>query len=433
MSPAPLRATALYRFYRHAMTGLVPLAWWLVSRKLKRQGVPAIRMHERLGHASIARPPGPLVWFHGASVGESLSVLTLIDALLEQRPDLHVLMTSGTATSAEILARRMPPGCQHQFAPLDAPGAVARFLDFWRPQAGIFVDSEIWPNMLVMARDSGTRLALVNARLSQKSVEGWQKFPDTAAFVLDQFDLIVAQNRASADMLRQMGAQEDRLKTGLNLKSTAKPLPLDEGDRARLSAAIGLRPLWCASSTHPGEEEIALTAHKRLLRSHPDALLILVPRHPDRGDAVADLIARGGLTGARRTLSEPITETTQVYLADTLGEMGLFYALSPIVLMGGSLVPIGGHNPYEPAQFGAALLTGPHVSSFSETYEPLISLGGAVTVEDADALERQLARLIAQPDAQRTMSDAASGFAARGAAALAQITDDILAVIDGRA
>ena len=356
MTAPDRRPTTLYRIYRGAMTGLAPLAWWVVSRKLKRHGVPAIRMHERLGHASIARPPGPLVWFHGASVGESLSVLALIEALLEREPGLNVLITSGTATSAEVLAKRMPPGCQHQFAPLDAPGPVARFLDTWRPDAGIFVDSEIWPNMLVMARDAGTRLALVNARLSQKSVEGWQKYPDTSAFVLDRFALIVAQNREAADRLRSMRAPEDRLRTGVNLKSTAKPLPVDELELARLRGLLGERPQWLASSTHAGEEEAVLRAHKRVLSAHPAACLILVPRHPERADEVMGLIRAEGLSVAQRSRGDALTEDTQVYLADTLGEMGLWYRLSPIVFMGGSLREIGGHNPYEPAVFGAAIL-----------------------------------------------------------------------------
>ena len=431
MSAKPLRATPLYRFYRAAMTGLAPLMWWTVSRKLKRADVPAIRMHERLGHPSIARPPGPLVWFHGASVGESLAVLTLIETLLERRCDLQVLMTSGTASSAEILAKRMPERCQHQFAPLDAPGPVARFLDAWRPDAGIFVDSEIWPNMLVMAHQRGTRLALVNARLSRSSVDGWRRFPDTSAFVLDQFDLIVTQNRQTAQNLRDMGAPEDRLRSGLNLKSTAKPLPVDELELARLRAALGDRPLWLASSTHKGEDEILLRAHKRLLASQPDACLILIPRHPERGDSLVELIAAGNLTCARRSRTEGLNAQTQVYLADTLGEMGLFYSLAPTVFMGGSLQDIGGHNPFEPAQFAAAILTGPHVANFSETYEPLVSVGGAAMIANEDELLAQLRRLLGSAPAREQMGLAAKSFADRGQAALEQITTDVLSVIDG--
>ena len=437
MSPAPQRATAqptaLYKVYRGAMTALAPAMWWIVSRKLKRHGVPAIRLHERLGHPSIARPEGPLVWFHGASVGESLSVLTLIDALLDRRPDLQVLMTSGTATSAEVLAQRMPERCQHQFAPLDAPGPVGRFLDYWRPDAGIFVDSEIWPNMLVMGHGTGARLALVNARLSRKSVEGWQKYPDTSAFILDQFDLIITQNREAAENLRAMGAPENRLQSGLNLKSTSKPLPVDELEAARLRGLLDGRPLWLAGSTHPGEEDIILAAHKRLLATHPNACLILAPRHPERGDEVHKLIHNQGFSAARRSMGEPLGPQTQVYLADTLGEMGLWYSLSPIVFVGGSLVEIGGHNPFEPAQFGAAILTGPHVSNFRETFDPLLSLGGAVTVADSDELTDTLLRLLG-PDSQRVqMGQTAKGFADRGREALDQIVTDVLSVIDGAA
>jgi len=431
MQPQPRRATALYRVYRGAMTGLAPLIWWVVSRKLKHHGVPALRMHERLGHASIARPVGPLVWFHGASVGESLAVLSLIEALLARRPDLNVLMTSGTATSAEILAQRMPERCQHQFVPLDVAGPVARFLDYWRPDAGIFVDSEIWPNMLVMARSAGTRLALVNARLSRKSVDGWRKYPETSAFVLDQFDLILTQNRDTAAALRQMGAPEDRLRIGVNLKSTAKPLPVDELELARLRGHLGDRPLWVASSTHPGEEEEVLKAHGAVLRSHPQACLILVPRHPQRGAEIAELIQTEGLTAARRSLSEPPAPGVQVYLADTLGELGLWYSLAQIVFLGGSLREIGGHNPFEPAQFGTAILTGPYVTSFPETYQALAAIDGVRTVTTAAELGDQVLRLITQDAARAQMSEAAQRFAQRGQEALDRVAGDLLCVIDG--
>ena len=390
MPSPPHRATrsptALYKLYRGGMTLLAPFAWQVVSRKLKRHEVPALRMQERLGHASIARPAGKLVWFHGASVGESLSVLTLIDALLERQPSLNILMTSGTATSAEVLAKRMPKGCQHQFAPLDATGPVDRFLGYWRPDAGIFVDSEIWPNMLVRARAAGTRLALVNARLSRKSVEGWTKYPATSAFVLDQFDLIVTQNRENTDFMRQMGADEARVHSGINLKAMAKPLPVDELELARLRGQIGDRPIWVAASTHRGEEETILAAHAKLRQRTPDALLILVPRHPERGDDVAQLIGMGSLTTARRSEGETPRADTDVLLADTLGEMGLWYGLSDIVFMGGSLRAIGGHNPFEVASAGGVVISGPHVSNFAETYDAMERIGAARLVRTSDEI-----------------------------------------------
>ena len=349
------RPTPLYRFYRIASRALVPFAWNSVSRKLRRHGVPPVRMQERLGHGSLPRPAAPVIWFHGASVGESLSLLVLVRRMGQRLPQAEFLMTSGTATSAELLASRLPPRTRHQFAPLDAPGPVGRFLDHWRPAAGIFVESELWPNMLVMARERGARLALVNARLSVKSVRGWQRRPDTARFLLAQFDLLMAQTERTAADLVAMGADPARVVAGANLKASAAPPPVDVIALKRARLWLGDRPAWIASSTHSGEEEVVLAAHNRLLREHRDLCLVLIPRHPERGDDVESTIRAAGLTLSRRSRGEEIGPRTQVYLADTLGETGTWYALSPIVFLGATLVPKGGHNPYEPAMHGPAV------------------------------------------------------------------------------
>lgn len=422
--------TLLYKMYRGAMSAALPFAWGSVSRKLQRHGVSEDRRQERLGHASLQRPDGRLVWFHGASVGESLSVLTLVEALTESLPDLNVLMTSGTATSAEILAKRMPAGCQHQFAPLDAPAAVERFLKHWQPNAGIFVDSEIWPNMLVMARNSGTRLALVNARLSQKSVEGWTKYPETSAFVLEQFDLIITQNGQNTEYMREMGAPEERVQSGVNLKAMAKPLPVDEMELARLRGIIGDRPVWVAGSTHPGEEEAVLAAHARIKQRSPHALLILAPRHPERGDEVAQLIAMGNLSHARRSIGETPRAETDILLADTLGEMGLWYGLSDIVFVGGSLRPIGGHNPFEVANAGGAVLSGPHVTNFVETYEALERIGAAQIVEGSEQIAVAIQGLLDDPKALEAAISAGRGFVDRYADKLSDMTTQLIDALD---
>ena len=423
--------TVLLRAYRAAMTALQPLAFGIVARKLRRHGVIEARIRERLGQATLPRARGDLVWFHGASVGESLAMLSLIDALLVRRPGLSVLVTSGTATSAEMMARRLPQGAVHQFAPLDTPAAVARFLAHWRPRAGIFVESELWPNMLLEAHGRGVKLALVNARLSRKSVEGWQKYPATAARVLDCFDLIVTQNRDGAAALASMGAPQDRLRAGVNLKSFAKPLPVDTTALATLKGAIGDRPVWVAASTHPGEEELILDAHARVLRHHPDTLLILAPRHPDRAETVAALTGARGLTCIRRSTGALPAAETQVYLADTLGEMGLWFTLAPVVFLAGSLRDIGGHNPYEPALFGAAILSGPHVTNFSETYHAMTRLGAVTTAADADAIAGAVTHWLGDPGARARAGDAARAFAERGQAALDGLVDDLVAALLG--
>lgn len=411
MSPARAGPTPLFRVYRAATAMLAPLAWQVVSRKLRRHDVPPIRMQERLGNASQPRPSGRLIWFHAASVGESLSVLTLIARMGARLGDAHFLITSGTATSARLIAQRLPPRSLHQFAPLDAPGPVGRFLDHWRPDAGIFVESELWPVMLTTARGRGILLALLNARLSQKSVAGWRKRPGTARFILDQFALMLTQNRESAENLRAMGADAARLHVGTNLKAMSAPLPVDAVALTALQTALDGRAHWLASSTHEGEEEAVLAAHRMLLRDRSDLCLLLMPRHPDRGDAVAALIAETGLTCARRSQGALPDGSTQVYLADTLGETGTFYALCPRVFLGGSLLPIGGHNPFEPAQAGAAVTSGPHVSNFAETYAELTDCGAATIVENAPALAEIMRRWLDDPASLARARDAARDFA----------------------
>lgn len=403
--------TLLLRVYRLATALIVPFAFRSVSRKLRDHGVVAQRIHERLGNASLPRPlstTGPLIWFHAASVGESLSVLTLITRMGERLPEAEFLITSGTATSADLIARRMPPRTRHQFAPLDATGPVGRFLAHWRPAAGIFVESELWPLMLMDSHAAGARLALLNARLSEKSVRGWQKWPRTARHVLDQFDLMLTQNRKTADDLLAMGADPARVEVGSNLKSTSAPLPVDETVLTGMRTDLGDRPVWIASSTHPGEEAVVLAAHRILLDRFPDLCLLLIPRHPLRGDEVAALIAEAAMTQARRSSDKTLTPDTQVYLADTLGETGTWYALAPIVFLGGSLKPIGGHNPFEPAQAGAAVITGPHVTNFAETYAPLIASGGAIEATDAGQLAGAVA-LWLQEDGNLAAARAAAG------------------------
>lgn len=428
--------TPLYRIYESATRLLVPLAWAAVSRKLRRHGVAPARMHERLGHASLPRPAAPPVWFHAASVGESLSVLTLIARMGERLPDAEFLITSGTASSAALIGRRLPPRTRHQFAPLDAPGPVGRFLAHWRPRAGIFVESELWPVMLVRARASGARLALLNARLSDKSLRRWGKRQGTARFLLARFDLILTQNDAIAGKLIGLGADPARVRVGGNLKSASAPLPVDRETLSGMNAALGRRPVWIASSTHEGEEECVLAAHSALLAQHPDLCLVLVPRHPERGDDVAALVAGAGLTCARRSRGEMPGAGTQVFLADTLGETGTWYALSPLVFLGGSLRPIGGHNPFEPAQAGAAIITGPGHFNFSETFAPLIARGGAIEVSDAPGLAAAVAAWLGRPGDLAAAREAAGDFVAQGRSVLDDVAESLcsaLALEDGDA
>ncbi|MEX0365244.1 MAG: 3-deoxy-D-manno-octulosonic acid transferase [Ruegeria sp.] len=425
MSADGSRPTLLYSLYRGATALLAPFAWTTVRRKLSRAGVPVERQQERLGHASLPRPPGQLIWFHAASVGESLSVLRLITLLGERLPGAEFLITSGTPTSAALIAKRLPPRTRHQYPPLDAAGPVRRFLSHWRPDAGIFVESELWPQLIVEADAAGVPLALLNARLSDKSVAGWKKRPDTARFILDRFTLFLTQNDKTADNLISMGADPKRVRPGTNLKAMAGPLPVDETTLAQIRREVGARPVWVASSTHTGEEEVVLTAHAELLKHHPDLLLLLIPRHPERGDAVTGLIAKTGLTHARRTKNEPVTESTQIYLADTLGETGTWYALCPLVFLGGSLLQIGGHNPFEPAQSGAAVITGPGTYNFAETFAPLIANGGAVEVKTAEDLTNAVSHWLQDEASFSAARAAASSCVTQQQAALDTVIDTL--------
>lgn len=417
--------TPLLRLYR-GVTGLaLPLVYRSVSKKLRRADVPEARIRERMGASTQPRPDGPLIWFHGASVGESLSVLTLISRLGERLPEAQFLTTSGTATSAELVGRRLPPRTRHQFLPLDAPAAVSAFYDHWAPDAGIFVESELWPNILMQGHARGIPLALLNARMSAESVRGWTRFPKTAKQVLGVFSVMLTQNRDVADNLRAMGADPAKVSAGINLKATSAPLPVDDQLLDDLQAVLNGRPLWVASSTHPGEEEVVLEAHKTLLANTPELCLLLVPRHPERGAAVADLIAQAGLQYAQRSSGDALRTETSVYLADTLGETGTWYALCHIVFLGGSLAPVGGHNPFEPAQAGAAVLTGPHVTNFAETYAPLLSTGGAVEVSDARTLAQAVQNWLRDPQALQAARDAAAAYTQAQGAKLDQVIDTL--------
>ncbi|MEP0153676.1 MAG: 3-deoxy-D-manno-octulosonic acid transferase [Pseudophaeobacter sp.] len=422
--------TLLFYSYRALTRLLAPFAYRKVAAKLAAHGVSDRRQRERLGHASQPRPDlaasAPLIWFHGASVGESLAAITLINRLHARIPAARFLLTSGTATSATMAAKRLPDCAQHQFAPLDSPSAVARFLAHWRPDAGIFVESELWPVTLSAAKAGGARLALVNARLSAKSVAGWRKKLPTARYLMGLFDLLLTQNQQVAKDLLSLGADPARVFPSGNLKAGAAALPDSPDLLGEMRTALAGRPLWIASSTHKGEEEAVLDAHKVLLQDHPDLCLFLVPRHPERADEIGAKITQAGLAYAKRSTGTALTSETQVYLADTLGELGSWYALSPIVFLGGSLRPIGGHNPFEVARAGAAVLTGPGYSNFIETYPPMIAAGGATQVHDALELAQAVDLWLTQPDQLQNARDAARRYVDEQSGQLDVVVDRLI-------
>jgi 3-deoxy-D-manno-octulosonic-acid transferase len=415
--------------YRLLTTALEPLAPALLRARARRGKEDAERLPERLGYASAPRPPGRLAWLHGASVGEGLSLLPLVEALAAADPELDLLVTSGTRTSAELLGRRLPPRARHQFAPVDGPRASTRFLDHWRPDLAVFVESEIWPNLLLRARTGGARTALVSARLSASSLKGWARAPGAARALFGGFDLLLAQDEPTAAGLQRLGGREVGR---LNLKLAGAPLPADPAVLAELHRQIGARPLLLAASTHPGEEAQVLEVFG-FLRDRPERpLLLLVPRHPERGEDVAGLARAQGVQTARRAADEPLTEATQAYVADTLGELGLWFRLARAAFVGGSLVEgIGGHNPLEPARLGCPAISGPHVENWRGVYADLQAVGGVRTVGSAIGLASAFAEALADPAGLRAEAARARAFAEGQAGAVEAAAGRLLALLPG--
>lgn len=386
-----------------------PAAPLLLHQRAARGKEDSARLQERLGVASKPRPTGRLIWIHGASVGESLSALPLIERFLAE-PDTSVLLTSGTVASARLLEQRLPAGAWHQFVPLDTPQAVARFLDHWQPDLGLFVESDLWPNLILQAHARGVRLALINARISARSAQGWRRARRSAAALLGAFDAVLAQDDEVATRFRELGART--VYAVGSLKADALPLPVDEAALATIQTQIGERPVWLAAQTHPGEDETILPAHDLLRTRFPDLLTIIVPRHVERAGDIAMLC--GTRTHARRSAGEAITPQTAIYIADTLGELGLFYRLAPFCFLGGTLVPLGGHNPLEPAALHCAVLTGPHIANARTAFDAVLAAQGFGKVENSTGIAREAGRLLSDRDKTQT----AGVSAARGAATL---------------
>jgi 3-deoxy-D-manno-octulosonic-acid transferase len=409
--------------YRAATTLATPLVLaGLVWRRRNGREDP-VRFGERLGFPGLARPQAPLVWIHAASVGEATSVLALIERILQDRPRLEILLTTGTVASARLIEPRLPPGVRHQFVPVDLPGAVDRFLGHWRPDLAIWVESELWPNLVLATHRRGIAMALVNARLSARSHARWLAMPGLARRMLGGFALCLAQDEVQARRFRQLGAEAESVG---DLKSAAEELPADPAALAELRRAIGTRPVWLAASTHAGEEDAAVAAHNLAAATHPGLLTIVAPRHPVRGETIAAALRRQGLGVARRSLGEPIGAETDIYLVDTLGELGLFYRLAGIAFVGGSLVDRGGHNPFEAARLDCAILHGPFMGNCVAMAAALAVAGGAELVGDGAALGAAVSRLLSEPATRTARAQAA----ARTAAASLGTLDTVAARLD---
>ncbi|HWA81525.1 MAG TPA: glycosyltransferase N-terminal domain-containing protein [Acetobacteraceae bacterium] len=425
------------------MSGALPAALWAGSARL---AAPALRLWlrrrlaagkerpgrlaERSGRDPTPRPGGKLLWLHAASVGEIVSVLPLIKALGRQDKALNLLVTTGTVTSASLLLERLPAlglgeRARHRFVPLDVPGWVGRFLDHWRPDAAAFVESELWPNLIAAAAARRIPLALLNARLSERSFARWRLAPGFARRILGAFSLVAARSEEDAARLSRLGASD--VSAPGDLKLAAEPLPVDEGERGRLANLLGTRPRWLAASTHPGEEAVAAEIHRRLRGEFPGLVTIIAPRHPERGMAIAAALA--DLAPIRRAAGGDPPQGG-IFLADTLGELGLLYRLAPIVFVGRSLAGRGGQNPLEPARLGCAIAVGPHTENFSAAVTRLEAVGGIARISDAAALASWVAAMLHAPERVRQMGEAARAAAEADAMLPDRLAASLLSLLD---
>jgi len=414
--------------YRALTTLGGPIIQVYLGRRLKAGKEDPHRFNERLGIAALPRPAGPLIWLHGASVGEALSLLVLIGRLRKAVPRANILVTTGTVTSARLLSERLPTGAVHQYVPVDRLAYVRRFLDHWRPDLTLWAESEFWPNLISETAARGHPLILVNGRISPRSFKGWSRAPGFIARLLSGFALCLGQTQGDAERLRALGAPEVR-SVG-NLKFAADPLPADTEALAALQSAVAERPLWLAASTWPGEEDIAWRVHRDLAATHPGLLTVIVPRHPGRGAEVAAGLAAEGARVRRRAAGALPDAGTDVYVADTMGELGLFFSLASVVFMGKSLSTDGGQNLLEPARLGCAVLHGPRMTNFADMAARMAAAGASAGVADALGLRDAVGRLLADPAEAAALAERARSFAQAEAGVIDRLMAELAPYLD---
>ncbi len=402
-----LKCLPLYRFATYAAA---PLVWACLAYRKAKGKEDLDRFPERLGIPSHPRPEGRLIWMHGASVGETLSMLPLINRITETYPDMHILVTSGTVTSAHLMAKRLPERAFHQYIPVDGMPYAARFVDYWKPDVVLWLESEFWPNILSVVREREIPLFLINGRVSDKSFRRWKKMPKFSAEIQELFTESFGQTDMDADRLAVLGAR----KTACfgNLKFAAPELPYNADELKKVTDALGRRPCWIAASTHADEETDAAFVHEELRKTLPDIFTVIAPRHPNRGDEIEKMLQSRGLKVARRSRGDEITAQTDVYLADTIGEMGLFYRMAPVAFVGGSLIPFGGQNMIEPARLKRAVLCGPHTGNFKEIVARSTAAGALTVVRNKEELADEVKRLLSDTALLDKKQKNAAAFAA---------------------
>lgn len=415
------------RLYNIIISILYPLVIKRYIRKRQANGKEDIkRFHERLGRPQLKRPEGKLIWFHGASVGESISMLPLINKLLAHFPDLHIMVTTGTTTSADLMGKRLPERAFHQYLPIDNPSFTSRFVKHWQPDLVLWFESDFWPAMLSSIKRKNIPLILVNGRISNKSFKRWQQFDFISKELLSCFTFCLGQSEEDAYRLRVLGAK-DSMCLG-NLKFAGLPIPVDQDKKAEITAQIGSRPVWCVSSTHNDEEFKIARFIKTLTEKVPGLLTIMAPRHPHRGTEIQETLKDDfQLKTALRSAGEKITPDTEVYIADTIGELGIWYELCPLVFIGGSLIPHGGQNFMEPSRMRDAVIVGPHMHNFTDAMNRAKKADAIMQVNDVLEMEELVTQLLTNKD----LLEAKRSLAYNWANGEAKVLDGIVEKVKG--
>ncbi len=395
-------ARAILTGYRWMGAAIYPVVGPYLALRATKGKEEHGRRRERYGKSQIPRPEGPLVWVHAASVGETSAVIPLISRIAAK--GVRVVLTTGTVTSAKLAAERLGDQIIHQYVPLDMKPAVSNFLSYWKPDLALIAESEIWPMTILELGARRVPQILVNGRLSDRSFAAWKRRAYLAEALFENLSHVVAQSEVDGSRFVELGARP--VTVSGNLKVDTTPPPADPAEVARLLQMVGLRPAWAAISTHDGEEDIVGEVHKMVEVRHPALLTILVPRHPDRAAAIVQMLEAKGLRVARRSAGEGIRADTQIYIGDTIGEMGLFLRLTEVAFVGRSLTATGGQNPLEPAALGTAVLSGQNVQNFRDSYKRLIADGNARLVKDKDMLAAGVSYLLGNDDVRTKMVDA---------------------------
>ena len=417
---------SLLWFYKKSMTLGEPLIRSILNRRARIGKEDPSRINERFGISTLTRPEGPLIWVHVASVGEAQSMLSLVDIILSQQPTARVLITSITTTSARLLQNRLPDRAFHQYSPVDHPEWVRRFLDHWKPDLVLWAESELWPNTLTLLKKRNIPVALLNAHMSEKSFRNWSKAPRMAEDMLSAFMIILTQTTQDAEYYTKLGARS--LVVTDNIKYSASPLPYNEADLSAFKAALADRPVWLYASTHAGEEALACEVHKELSVKYPDLLTIIAPRHPARALEIQNIVGTHDLTYQSRGNSKALPSAAdQVYIADTMGELGLFYRASPLACIGRTFSDDGGggHNPIEAAMLKCAVLHGPNVQNLGRIFAEMNKARAALLVSTREHLAGDVDHLLESAERLKELQDLGYAFASQKADIMKTIIQEL--------